>query len=745
MPTVRMSPEKKIAAPHSPQPLPRRRRFLFALLAIFIVPFLALALLELILRLSGFGYPTSFLLKEKQGAVTYLVDNDKFGWRFFPKQLARSPATLKFPAQKAAGTIRVFVFGESAALGDPKPGYSIGRYLEVLLRERFPSAKFEVITAAMTAVNSHALLPIARECARLDGDFWVVYMGNNEMAGPFGVNPISGPSAPPVSTVRLSLALRATKIGQLIERIAEKMRGETEQKGEWEGVKMFRERQVPPNDPKKETIYANFRRNLEDMLLAGQSSGATAIVCSVASNMRDFAPLASSGTTNALFLSAVELQLDLRVEEAARAFELALPSMRDHADLHFRLGQATLDAGTNVSIVRGYFEKARNLDALPLRTDGRMNDIIREVANKQSVKFLDLDGEMGAAAAGTTAGDETFYDHVHFTFLGNYRAARLIAAEIEKNLPGTVTAQRAVNWAPAQVCDRALALTDWNRRAAYENMMRRQMDPPFTDQSNHTNRTENLARIISEIRDALNPRSATNAAVVYQEALAKNADDFRLRESFAEFLEATGKTQEAADQRKVIAAWVPHDSVAAYQAGRLLVNARQPAEARLFLDRALKIRPVFPEAHLEVGRAFAAEGLHESAIKAYDEVLKQRKDDPVAYMQMAHSYAAMGRRKDAKAMLREAIRVRPNFWEPRYLLAIELAADNELPEAIAQFNEVTRLRPAYAQAYFNLSVALAKSGRLREAYMGFQKTLELDPEHKSAREYLGALEREYGK
>ena len=71
MPTVRMSPEKKkIAAQHSPQTLPRRRRFLFALFAIFFVPVLALALLEVILRLSGFGYPTSFLLKEEQGGVT---------------------------------------------------------------------------------------------------------------------------------------------------------------------------------------------------------------------------------------------------------------------------------------------------------------------------------------------------------------------------------------------------------------------------------------------------------------------------------------------------------------------------------------------------------------------------------------------------------------------------------------------------------------------------------------------------
>jgi tetratricopeptide (TPR) repeat protein len=391
-------------------------------------------------------------------------------------------------------------------------------------------------------------------------------------------------------------------------------------------------------------------------------------------------------------------------------------------------------------------DKARDLDALPLRTDGRMNEVIRQLAGAtDSVKLLDVDREIGASAAGTTAGDETFFDHVHFTFMGNYRAARLIAAEIEKGLSEQVTAKRAINWASAQVCDRALGLSDWNRRIAYEQMLLRQMEAPFTDQFNSHDRAQNMGRTISELRQSLGERAATNAAAVYQEALTGDKHDFRLRESYAEFLEATGQWNEAAQQRKTIAAWVPHDSVAAYHAGRVLVSARQPVEARAQLDRALQLRPNFPEAHLEIGRALASEGRHDAALQSYDAALELRKDDVTAFMQKANSFGAMGRRQEAKAMLREAVRVRPEYWEPRYLLAIELAAANELPEAIVQFNEVTRLRPTYAQAYFNLSVALAKTGRLREAYLGLQKTLELDPEHKSAREYLGAMEREYGR
>ena len=42
----------------------------------------------------------------------------------------------------------------------------------------------------------------------------MVYMGNNEMVGPFGAGTIFGPAAPPVSLVRASLAAKTLKVGE---------------------------------------------------------------------------------------------------------------------------------------------------------------------------------------------------------------------------------------------------------------------------------------------------------------------------------------------------------------------------------------------------------------------------------------------------------------------------------------------------------------------------------------------------
>jgi hypothetical protein len=145
------------------------RKWLFRVLAGIVLPFLALILLEVALRLGGYGYSTGFFKPMQIGGREWLVENDSFGFRFFPPDIARMPAPLRMPVKKPPGTYRIFIMGESAALGDPEPAFGAGRYLEVLLRERFPNAKFEVVNVAMTAINSHAILPIARDCARRTG------------------------------------------------------------------------------------------------------------------------------------------------------------------------------------------------------------------------------------------------------------------------------------------------------------------------------------------------------------------------------------------------------------------------------------------------------------------------------------------------------------------------------------------------------------------------------------------------
>ena len=280
-----------------PLPLSPARKWAFRFIALMVLPLLLLGGVEAGLRVAGYGYPTGFFEKIRVRDKDYFINNENFTLRFFPPQLARWPDPFLIPAVKPPDTIRIFIFGESAAMGDPQPAYGASRYMEVLLRQRFPGKKFEVINLGITAINSHVILPIARDCARHDGDFWIVYMGNNEMVGPFGAATVFGAQALPRSVVRFNLALQRTRTGQLLVSAMRHLAGKSKNTS-WGGMEMFLDNQIPPGDPRKETVYRNFDANLRDIVMAGMNSGAKVILNTVAVNLKDSPPFASLSNSN---------------------------------------------------------------------------------------------------------------------------------------------------------------------------------------------------------------------------------------------------------------------------------------------------------------------------------------------------------------------------------------------------------------------------------------------------------------
>ncbi len=147
--------------------------------------------------------------------------------------MARIPEPICLPQTKGTNTVRIVVFGESAALGDPQPRFGLPRMLQAMLELRYPGTHFEVVNAAIVAINSNVILPIARDCANVDADIWVVYMGNNEVVGPFGAGTVFGQQAPPLPLIRASLALKTTRIGQLIDDLRQKVQKPPPDKSEW--------------------------------------------------------------------------------------------------------------------------------------------------------------------------------------------------------------------------------------------------------------------------------------------------------------------------------------------------------------------------------------------------------------------------------------------------------------------------------------------------------------------------------
>src|SRR6185312_11577602 len=216
------------------------------------------------------------------------------------------------------------------------------------LRERYPGTDFEVVCVAMTAINSHVILPIARECAKLDGDLWIIYMGNNEMIGPFGASTVFGSRVPAIALVRANLALKSTRTGQLLENLVQHWRSNSSGPKTWEGLNMFKDRPLLYNDPNRLRAYGNFKKNLEDILHAGQRAGVPIILSTVGSNLKDCAPFGSAHPATwdesrereweQLSRQGIAYETNGDFSNALAAFRKAAIIDPHYAELQFRMG-----------------------------------------------------------------------------------------------------------------------------------------------------------------------------------------------------------------------------------------------------------------------------------------------------------------------------------------------------------------------------------------------------------------------
>ncbi|HUD83800.1 MAG TPA: tetratricopeptide repeat protein, partial [Candidatus Saccharimonadales bacterium] len=512
------SPGKKKRA--APRPPPKERLWLFRVVALAL-PFLLLAGLEAGLRLGGYGFDPHFFKLIKIGDENYYVQNDAFSYRFFPPQNARNPGVLRMKAVKPPGTFRIFIFGESAAMGDPEPAYGPARYMEAQLREKFPETKFEIVNAAFTAINSHVIVPIARECAKHEGDCWIIYMGNNEMVGPFGAATVFGRRAPPLPYVRLVTAIQETRTGQLFTALARRFQHGGAQLTSWGGMEMFLNNQIPPDSPLRENVYRNFDQNLTDILRAATGTGAKILLNTVAVNLKDCPPFASlpagnvsasdqSQVTN-LLSQAGQLEAAKDMAGAGKLYAQAAQLDGRSADLQFRWGQCLL-AQNDFDDAREHLQLACDDDALPFRTDARLNAEIRAAADKyhnDGVSFFDAADYLAGENPDKLCGDETFYEHVHFNFNGSYQLGLAWARQVEKMLPQNVS--RREGWLPEPECDQRLGLSDWNRATIGDQMAGRLQVPPFSSQAGNAKRVAKLQARIRELRASMDTNDAALA------------------------------------------------------------------------------------------------------------------------------------------------------------------------------------------------------------------------------------------
>ena len=430
--------DRRFSAPLSPA---RRRAFRILTAAL---PFLLLGALEGGLRLGGRGGYPPFLREAGRlpsGETLCLVEPAASKPYFFanPDRPGYAEQT-NFRMPKPAGTVRIFLVGESAAKGYPQPrNLSMSAFLQEMLQAAWPGRTVEVINLGTTAVASFPLVYQVRDALRYDPDLFIFYTGNNEFFGAYGTGSLNAAGRLSPRALRALRALRGTALFQALNGALRRKSDD----GRTLMEQMIGRAVIPAGSPLRAAAARNLEENLVAMLAQTDAAGVPALVCTTAGNEADLAPLGADDGTGAdpaqqaaaqRLLAEGEVLLARDPAAAAAAFRQAAELMPHSARVRFRLGRALAAAGDPAG-ARAAFLAARDLDTLPWRPTSQTEAAIRAAARRMGAPLCDVAERFRQAAPQGATGNEGADDHVHLTLRGQAFAARCMAEALGA-LPG---------------------------------------------------------------------------------------------------------------------------------------------------------------------------------------------------------------------------------------------------------------------------------------------------------------------
>ncbi len=400
-------------------------------------------LLEVILRLSGYGSDLSLFSEEVFNGKPFLVMNQGVKGRYFSRvDFTPNTSPDYFEVTKPDSTFRIFCLGGSTTAGFPY-GFvgSFSTYLRDRLQMLFPDKKIEVINLGMTATNSFTVLDIAKELPKYRPDLLIVYDGHNEFYGALGIASHESFAGSRWVT-KLYLRLVHFRLFQLFRNMFSHgaalvgMKSAEQQSGTMM-ERLAKGQYVPYGSDMYRHGLETYKANVEELAALCRRHSISLFLGAQVSNLRDQPPFVSVSedykspqATDSLLLQGKTFSADDANTKALSMFEKALALDSTRADLHFEAAQCLDTLGRKREALAGYI-KARDYDMLRFRTSSDFNNVLREMDDdnhpgaEKLITFVDIERKFKANSRDSLIGNNLILEHLH----PNARGYFLIAKE----------------------------------------------------------------------------------------------------------------------------------------------------------------------------------------------------------------------------------------------------------------------------------------------------------------------------
>lgn len=407
-----------------------------------LLPLLGLLVVEGGLRLAGFGESYPLFVPERR-AEGWMHVNPRVVRRFMVNEEDAPNLWIRpvpFRPEKAPGTFRIFVQGGSSAEGYPYGyGASPAGMLQQRLQRTFPERRIEVVTTAMSAVNTYTLLDFSPEILEQHPDLVVIYAGHNEYLGILGVGSTfsAGHRRPLVLTF---LGLEDMRVLQLGRRLLAALTSRPKPQNRHNLMqRVVAEDRIAYGSDLYERGLAQYRANLRALLRRYRKAGVPVFIGTVVSNERDQKPFIAehgpgvdAAAWQAHFDAAAEAFTAGAAETALSELDAAVAIDDLDAAGHFARGRV-LETLERYDEAREAYLAAKDRDELRFRAPEAINGILREVAAQEGAVVVETQEALQRAATHGIVGKDLMLEHLHPNLEGYFVLADAFYRSLEEH------------------------------------------------------------------------------------------------------------------------------------------------------------------------------------------------------------------------------------------------------------------------------------------------------------------------
>ena len=228
---------------------------------------------------------------------------------------------------------------------------------------------------------------------------------------------------------------------------------------------------------------------------------------------------------------------------------------------------------------------------------------------------------------------------------------------------------------------------------------------------------------------------------LYEATLARNPSSWVAHLNLGTALDEAGQPEEALPHLQRALELKPGFPETLNSLGNVLNRLGRSREALPLLEQAVRIQPRFATAHNTLGTVLMSLGRAGEGTEEFRRAAELSPSMALARVNLGWALAHQGRIAEAVVEYEHARRLQPDFADAELKWGLTLAMDSRLLEAVPHLARAVDLRPEDAEMRYVLGSALLDVGRREEAIAQFEETLRLNPNHTGAQEGLDRLRR----